>query len=166
MTEVLGDYMNALNLSGRKLIAYEHKIIEDYLTESRPFKVISLDEFQKECIGIIDNPNITFNKENAQIIAEILNAIGIIFYDKLSATDGMIFTRINRLNEIIKEVMDIAKKGNDKGIFTKNQIKHIDHQEEILALLVKNNSIIKINETDFLVPQFLPLKPDPSIEFF
>lgn len=166
LLEVLNDYMHALNLSGRKLIKYEHSIVEDYVNNPRDFKVISLDEFYNDCKSIINDDNIPFNKDNALIIAEILNAIGIIFYDKQSETDGIVFTQINRLNEIIKEVMDIAKKGSDKGIFSTNQIQHILHKEDIIKLLIKNKSIIPINETDFLVPQFLPIKPDSSIAFF
>ncbi len=164
--EVLTDYLNTLNLSGRELIAYEHKIIHHYLDTDIPFKVLSLTDFCSECVSIIDDPSIHFNNDNARIIAEILNAIGIIFYDKQTDTEGIIFTQINELNRIIKQLMDMAKKGNDKGIFNAEQLQDFPCKKEILALLVKNNSVIPINETEFLVPQFLPTKPDPSVDFF
>jgi internalin A len=164
--EIMSDYIGALDLSGRQLISYEHDIIENYLNHPRAFKVITLDEFYQECLTIINNASIPFTKENAQIIAEILNAIGIIFYDKQSATEGIIFTQIRRLNELIKEVMDVAKKGNDKGIFNITQVQHIEAKDHILQLLTKNNSIIRISDGEFLVPQFLPVKPDPSVAFF
>lgn len=164
--EVLSDYMNALNLSGRQLIEYEHKIIDNYLTHPRDFKIISLDEFWDECKSIINDNSVSFNKDNARIIAEILNAIGIVFYANQSETEGIIFTQINRLNEIIKEVMQIAKTGNDKGIFTFSQLAHIPYKEEVLKLLTNNKSIILISEQEYLVPQFLPTRPDPSVEFF
>ena len=166
LNEVLSDYLNALNLSGRQLIEYEHKIIEDYLLHPRDFKVISLEEFWQECIKIIGDPSINFTKENAQIVAEILNATGIIYFDKKGESDGSIFTQIRRLNEMIKEIMQVAKEGNDKGIVNYGQLKDIPYMKEVLALLTKNNSIIALNENQFVVAQFLPVRPDPSIEFF
>lgn len=164
--EVLSDYMNALNLSGRQLIEFEYRIIQDYLTNPRPFQAVLLDDFLTECHQIINDPSVPFTKDNAQIIAQILNSIGIVFYDKRSEHDGVIFTRINRLNEIIKEIMDVAKRGNDRGFFKRAQVAHIQNQEEVVALLLRNNSILKINESEFLAPQFLPVRPDPSVAFF
>jgi len=163
---VLSDYMNALNLAGRQLIEYEYKIVEDFLLHPREFSVLSLDEFHQECITIINNDTIVFEKDNARIIAEILNAIGILFYANTLQGDGLIFTQVTKLNELIKEVMDIAKKGNDKGIFSKNQLEQLPYKDKILELLINNNSIIDIGNDQFLVPQFLPLHPDPSVEFF
>ena len=79
----------------------------------------------------------------------------------------MIFTQITKLNELIKEVMDIAKRGNDKGLFSKEQVAHISCCEEVLQLLSQNNSIIAIEDGNkYLVPQFLPPQPDPSVNFF
>ncbi|GAA4470408.1 hypothetical protein GCM10023189_58950 [Nibrella saemangeumensis] len=164
--EVLSDYLNALNLTGRQLIEFEYKIIDHYLNQPQPFRAVSLDEFWKACQDIINDPAVRFTKENAQIIAQILNAIGIVFYDKRSEDDGVVFTRINRLNELIKEIMDVAKRGNDKGFFRKEQVSHIEHHEDVLALLLRNNSILKINDTEYLAPQFLPVKPDSSVAFF
>ena len=166
MNEVLSDYLNALNLSGRQLIEYEHKIVEDYLHHPRDFKVISLDDFRQECIGIIADPSINFTKENAQIVAEILNATGIVYFDKNGEKDGRIFTQIGKLNEMIKDIMKVAKEGNDKGIVNYSQLKNIPYMKEVLALLTKNNSIIALNEEQFVVAQFLPVRPVPSIEFF
>ena len=158
--------MNALNLSGRQLIEFEYRIIDDYLTNPRPFRAVALDDFRADCQRIINDASVTFTKENAQIIAQILNSIGIVFYDKHADNDGIVFTQINRLNELIKEIMDVAKRGNDRGFFKRAQVSNIQHQEEVINLLLKNNSILKINESEFLAPQFLPVGPDPSVAFF
>ncbi len=166
LPDVLNDYMNALNLSGRQLINYEYKVVEDFVMHPRAFSVMTLDEFWKECTRIIADDSITFNKDNARIIASILNSIGIIFYARQNEDDGIIFTQITRLNDLIIEVMDTAKNGNDKGIFRKDQVGHIPYKEEILTLLIQNKSIIATSDTDFLVPQFLPMQPDPTIDFF
>ncbi|MBO0932539.1 TIR domain-containing protein [Fibrella aquatilis] len=166
LNEVLTDYMNALNLSGRQLINFEYKIIDDYLTKPRPFQAITLDDFWAECQQIINDASITFTKENAEIISQILNAIGVVFYDKHADNDGVVFTQINRLNEIIKEIMDVAKRGSDRGFFKLSQVSHVESQREAIDLLLKNNSILKINDSEFLAPQFLPVNPDPSVAFF
>ncbi|GAA4397865.1 hypothetical protein GCM10023187_07770 [Nibrella viscosa] len=164
--EVLTDYLNALNLTGRQLIEFEYRIIEYYLNQPQPFRAISLIDFRAECQTIIDDPAVEFTLENAQIIAQIMNSIGIVFYDKRAEEDGVVFTQINRLNDLIKAIMDVAKRGNDKGFFQKNQVEGIENHEDVLALLLRNNSILKINDTEFLAPQFLPVKPDPSVAFF
>ncbi|HEV7350952.1 TIR domain-containing protein [Telluribacter sp.] len=163
--DVLSDYLNSLNLSGRELIDYEYRIIEDYLSHPRSFKVVTLDEFREECIRIVDQENIDFNLDNAKIIAEILNSIGVLFYSSLGS-NGIIYTDIRRLNELIKEVMDVAKKGSENGIFRLSQVQYIPNIDEILQLLVKNKSIIPISGTEYLAPQFLPVKPSASIAFF
>lgn len=166
LLSVLNDYMSTLNLAGRQLIEYEYKIVEDFLLHPREFSILSLEDFRKECIKIIDDDTIPFEKEDAKIIAEILNAIGILFYANITTGDGLVFTQVTKLNELIKEVMDVAKKGNDKGIFNKNQLTELSYRDQILELLVNNNSIISIGNDQFLLPQFLPLLPDPSVEFF
>lgn len=164
--EVLDDYIRSFNLSGRLLIKYEHKIVQNFIDHPREFKLQNLDEFHQECRNIIQDGTTAFNKDNARIIAEILNALGIIFYDKQSENEGIIFTRINRLNELIKEIMEVAKNGNDKGLFNLKQVAHIPFVDDLVKLLSKNKSIIPINQQEFLVPQFLPLQPDPSVHFF
>lgn len=166
LNEVLTDYMNTLNLSGRQLINFEYKIIDDYLNKPRSFQAVALDDFWADCQHIINDSSITFTRANAEIIAQILNSIGIVFYDKHADNDGIVFTQINRLNELIKEIMEMAKRGNDRGFFKLSQVSHIENQTEVINLLLKNNSILKINESEFLSPQFLPVSPDPSVAFF
>jgi internalin A len=164
--EVLKDYMGALNLTGRTLIKFEMDIITSYFARQEPLRVVSLEDFRKECIQVINNADIEFNRDNAVIVAQILHNTGLLFYDKHDGADGKVYTNIRELNDIIKRIMDTAKKGNDKGIFSRAQIDDIPYKAEVLAMLTRNNSIIEINNDDFLVPQFLPVKPDPSVELF
>lgn len=164
--EVVGEFMNGLNLGGRMLVKFESKIITHFLSSAAGYKVFSLEDFQQECIRIIDNDGVAFNKDNAEIIAHILNNTGIALYEKDEEGAGWLYTNIKALNDRIRAILDVAMKGSDKGIFSIGQIAHIDNRDEVLALLSRNNSIIKINEEDYLAPQFLPVLPDDSISFF
>ncbi len=166
LPEVLSDYFYALDLSGRKLVNFEIDVVKHYIKKDQPLEIITLEEFLKRCRVIINDDSIEFNKENAVILAQILNNIGMVLFVKTGEEDGMIYTNIRLLNELVKEVMEVARAGNDKGIFRRDQIKIISHSEAILDLLLRNNSIISINEDEFLAPQFLPTSPDPSIQFF
>ena len=62
--------------------------------------------------------------------------------------------------------MELAKKGQDQGVFYDSQLKEIPFHKDVLALLVKNNSIIRIGEGVFLAPQFLPFRPEGRVGFF
>jgi internalin A len=167
--EVFEDYLNSFDLSGRQLLTYQYKIVQHYLNDNEYFMVQKLGEFRQECIKIIDDPSVDFDDEGAHVIARILNAIGIVFYDQPDPNtldQGVIFTKISRLNELIKDVMRVAKQGNDKGLFRIDQLSEIDEREHILNLLSKNKSIIKISENEYLAPQFLPVDPEPSVDLF
>lgn len=166
LNEVLSEYFYALDLSGRKLVNFEIDIVKHYMKSDEPLQIISLHEFLNQCRTIINDGGIEFNKDNAVIIAQILNNIGMILFEKTGEADGIIYTNIRQLNQVVKEVMEVARAGNDKGIFSLDQIQMIPNCEVVIELLLRNNSIIRINENEFLAPQFLPTSPDPSIQFF
>lgn len=166
LDQILSDFLTALNLSGRQLIEYEYRVIENFRQYPRDFNVLSLNDFHQECLTIINNPSVPFTLENAEIIAQILNAIGMVYFDKTGPNEGFIFTDIRRLNEIIKQIMLVAKQGNDKGIVRAQQLNSIPYVDKVLSLLTKNRSIIKLNDEQYVVAQFLPVQPDPSIAFF
>jgi len=166
LEELLIDYFRSLNLSGRKLVNYEMKVIQHFLDDSDPLEILSVDEFFNNCVKIIDDSSIDFNIENAIILAQILSNSGLILFEEIDAKKGYIYTNIRELNDMVKQVMELAREGNQKGIFTREQIKGIKNYKEVIGLLVRNNSIIEINEQEFLAPQFLPVTPDASIKFF
>lgn len=167
LSEVLSDYMKALNLSGRQLLLYEYELVEAFRKKSEESpEILTLESFGERCRELISNEDIVFNKDNAEILAQILNNTGIFFYDRHKEGGGHIYTNIRVLNERIKAIMDVARRGNDKGIFHEDQVKHVEGYEPILDLLCRNNSVIRINENRYVAPQFLPLKPDDAIAFF
>ena len=169
LKEVVGDFLKSMNLAGRKLIDYEYVVINHYIQNPPDFKVITLDQFDKNCRSIIKN---TFPKpprlrrENTRIIAEILKSIGIMYYERFSEKEEVVFTQVRGLNESIKHIMDMAKAGNDKGIFRTEELSKMPELDLILQLLVKNKSIIPLGNNSYIVPQFLPVKQDPQIDFF
>ncbi len=166
INEVLSDYLNSLNLSGRQLIRFEMEIVMHHIQHEAAFSVLTLADFYKDCKEMINDDSIRFNEDNASIIAQILNNLGILLYDKNSGGTDLVYTNISKLNELIREIMNIAKTGNDKGIFTRKQVAKVPHSDKVLQLLTKNNSIIRINDGAYLAPQFLPSRPDSAIEFF
>jgi internalin A len=170
LLEVLSEYMNKLDFSGRQLIKFEYKIIQHFLKGNQESRAMSLPEFQQQCVNIIDDPTVNFTSTNTQIIAQILNSLGMVFYDEGPQDEGTVFTRIDELNNSIKEVMAVAKqsndKGNDKGFFKRSQVTGIANAENVLQLLLRNNSIVSLSANDFLAPQFLPQKPEEGIAFF
>lgn len=169
LPEVLAGHMRQLDFTGRKLIRYEHKIVRHYLDAppNAPFRILSLAEFCADCRRLISNDQVAFTPENAQIIAQILNSLGLVYYDKgADAQEDVIFTRVDELNRLIKQVMLVAKQGNDKGFFRREQLSKIPHHEDVLRLLLKNQSIVGISAGQFLAPQFLPARPDAATAFF
>lgn len=166
LNELLSDYFSALNLSGRTLVNYEMKVINHFLKTSEALEIFSLAQFFKLCVKIIDDSSIDFNLDNAIILAQILSNSGMILFEKIDEKSGWIYTNIRELNELVKQVMELAREGNQKGIFTVEQVKEIKNYQEVIGLLKRNNSIIEINEREFLAPQFLPVTPDASIRFF
>ncbi|GAA0880166.1 hypothetical protein GCM10009119_31360 [Algoriphagus jejuensis] len=166
LEEILSDYFWSHDLSGRELVNFDMKIFRHFLDNPDDLEILSLDDFWKKCIAIIQDASIPFNKDNAQIIAQILSNSGLILFEKIEDGKGWIYTNIRQLNELVKQVMEVARSGNEQGIFTKQQLQKIRFHEEITGLLVRNNSIIEINRDEFLAPQFLPTEPDKFIRFF
>lgn len=166
LKQVLSDYLYSLNLSGRLLLTYEHQLVE-YFREAckEPLEIIDLQEFHKRCI---DQKFITADRfiiTNAEILAQILNNIGVLFYDK-TTEGGAIYTNIKELNDRIKQIMDVARKGSDKGVFEKADLASIISHDKILPLLGKNNSIIALKNDFYIAPQFLPVKAEGPVLFF
>ena len=168
LTEVLAEHMQRLHFTGRKLIRYEHKIVQHYLDAppTAPFRILSLAEFWQDCRRLIDNEQVTFTPANAQIIARILNSLGLVYYDPGPDDQDFIFTRVDELNRLIKQVMLVAKQGNDQGFFRREQLSRIPHHQDVLRLLLKNQSIVSMSAERFLAPQFLPARPDAATTFF
>jgi internalin A len=168
--EVLDDCLSKLNLSGRKLILYQHEIIEKYMSSTHAFEILSLSEFKDRCELLISAANVTLDMDDAKAIAGILTNLGVLYYDQLlqenNNTEGKVFTRIDTLNDLIRKIMNEAKLGNDKGLFKREQIASFEHISDVMPLLLKNNSIIAMDDNVFLVPQFLQVKPEPYIQNF
>ncbi len=169
LRELLSDYLYALNLAGRILSSFQIKIIKYFAGNEDDLMIYNINEFMLKCIEIIDDASVEFRETDAKVMAHILNNTGIMFFDSSNANNPVLHTNIKFLNDEIKLTMDIAKRGNEKGVFTTKEITanaQIKNHEKILELLTKNNSIIKLNETQYLAPQFLPTEPDPSVKFF
>jgi len=43
------------------------------------------------------------------------------------------FTNIRELNELVKQVMELAREGNQKGIFPVEQVKESKHYQEVIG---------------------------------
>jgi internalin A len=170
LKELLSDYLTELNLSGRVLAPYQKKIVDYYAeNNNEELKIYSLSEFKQRCIEIINDPTVVFEDNDASVMAHILNNTGIIFLDTTTETAPVVYTNISLLNREVKRVMDIARKGNEKGVFSVHELDDYDdiqNKEKILELLTANKSIIKLNSNQYLAPQFLPTEPDPSVKFF
>ncbi|WP_221392587.1 TIR domain-containing protein [Dyadobacter sp. NIV53] len=168
--EVMDAFLSKLNLAGRRLVSYQNQIIEKYLESECDFEVLPLNEFKEKCAGLIAHKGIALDSSDAKTIASVLMNLGVVYFAQPekddNSNDGVVFTRIDQLNELIKEIMNAAKLGNDKGLFKFSQVEKIEHVEIVLDLLKKNLSVIELNKNEFLVPQFLPVKPDPNVELF
>ncbi|AYL97650.1 TIR domain-containing protein [Mucilaginibacter celer] len=162
LLEVLGEFIKSVPLAGRNLLSYEHEIVLHYLKKNKELKVMSIDEFWRDCKSRIKGPTVSFKEVNARVLAHIMNNMGIVYFDQ----KDKIYTDVARLNVQIKKIMELAKKGQDKGIFYDHQLVNIPFNKEILELLAQNSSIIKIGPSAYLAPQFLPVKPEARIEFF
>lgn len=160
--EVMQDFIFSVQLAGRKLLAYEYPIISYYINNQLSMEVLSLDDFWQDCKTKINDASVPFEKINADILADILNNMGLVYYDR----GERIYTHVGKLNGYIKNIMDLAKKGSDKGLFYTSQVAAIPYYQEILALLSKNNSIIQIGPDTYLAPQFLPHGAETAIQFF
>ncbi|MBX2923481.1 MAG: TIR domain-containing protein [Chitinophagaceae bacterium] len=167
--EVMDTCLSKLNLSGRRLISYQHEIIEQYIQGNNRFEVLSFDAFKDKCAALLPaHRNVVLDDEDVKVIASVLTNIGIVYFDQPdpAGTTGVVFTRIDELNNLIKKIMNEAKNGNEKGIFSKKQVVKINHIDHLLPLLIRNNSIIPLSNDTFLVPQFLPVTAEPHIENF
>ncbi len=169
LKELLSDYLYSLNLTGRMLLSYQLDIVKHFSANAdNVLHVYTLTEFKDACINIINDETVVFEERDALIMAHILNNTGIVLFHQ-DPVEPCIFTDIGILNEQIKVIMDSARKGNDKGVFLKKDVfKEMDtvSREKILQLLSSNKSIIKLNEKEYLAPQFLPTAADKSIQFF
>lgn len=167
LEEVLCDFFLSLNLAARQLRSYENELILSISTEAgkQALEILPIETFYNKCKVFMEEhyPQIDFTIDHAIIIAQILNNIGVYFFDR---DDSVIYTNISELNSHIKAVMQIARIGNDQGFFSKNQLLHIPYLDNILKLLCKNNSIVSIKDEIYVAPQFLPLVPNESIKFF
>ena len=168
--EVLDACLGKLNLSGRKLITYQHEIIEKYLKSNIGFEVLTLSAFKDKCALLMPSYKDILDISDAQTIASVLTNLGVLYFDQPAPGDangeGIVFTRIGELNDLIKKIMNEAKKGGDKGIFKAAQVKNFKHINHLLPLLIKNKSIIPLDNEIFLVPQFLPVTADPHVANF
>lgn len=167
--EVLEACLSKLNLSGRTLISYQHEIIEKYLASNIPFEVLTLSQFKDKCASLLPSKKKMLDNTDAKTIASVLTNLGIVYFDQPApgeSGDGVVFTRIDKLNELIKHVMSAAKLGAEKGIFHEAKLADIEYQKQLLPLLIKNKSIIPIQPGVFLVPQFLPVNADPHVLTF
>lgn len=167
--EVMDACLSKLNLSGRKLISYQHEIIEKYLQSNIDFEVLPLSAFKEKCTALLPSYKDVLDISDAKTIASVLTNLGILYFDQSSAADsaeGIVFTRIDQLNELIKKIMNKAKLGSDKGVFTKSSLSDIKHAEHLLPLLTRNKSIISLPDDRFLVPQFLPVTAEPQVAAF
>jgi hypothetical protein len=136
------------------------------MRDKQPLRTLSLQEFWTECIAIIQDPSVDFTLDDAQLIARIMHSLGVVFYDKGPRDEAVVFTRIDKFNQAIKDVMLKAKQGSHKGFFRRSQVAGIPNHEHIINLLLRNNSIISVSDITFLAPQFLPRQPETSIAFF
>jgi len=170
INEVLDACLGKLNLAGRKLVTYQHEIIERYLQGQIPFEVLTLSEFKDKCESLIPKYKGTLDIPDAKTIASVLTNLGALYFDH-SASDkngdeGIVFTSISELNDLIKKLMNEAKQGGSKGVFLANQIKEFKYIDHILPLLIKNSSVIPLDDETYLVPQFLPVVADPHVANF
>ncbi|MBC7826556.1 MAG: TIR domain-containing protein, partial [Chitinophagaceae bacterium] len=170
VNEVLDACLGKLNLAGRTLVTYQHEIIEKYLERKIPFEVLTLGEFKDKCEALLPQYKGALDISDARTIASVLTNLGALYFDQSSSgdegDDGIVFTSIGDLNEMIKKLMNEAKQGSGKGIFLANQTKDFQHINHILPLLIKNSSVIPLDEDSYLVPQFLPVAADPHVEKF
>jgi GTPase SAR1 family protein len=169
LDEVLRDCLNKLNLAGRKLVSYQHDVVEKYLETPPDLEVLSLSEFRDKCASLVPAHKDLLDIADAKTIASILTNLGVVFFDQSEKDeDSIVFTSIGELSGLIREVMKAAKLGGEKekGFFERKQLDGIEHIEHILPLLLKNSSVIQLDETQFLVPHFLPLSPESSIQYF
>lgn len=164
LNEVLKDYISSLRLAGRKIVNYEIPIINHFLRGNHPLDIWSLADFSSFCKERIP-ANIDYKPEDADILATILNNMGLVYYDAREER-STIYTHIGRLNEQIKLVMDNARLNSEKGVFTYESLEDVAFRDEVLGLLVRNNSIIQLGSTHYLAPQFLPAHHDAPTGFF
>ena len=166
LEEVIVDFIESHKIVGRELIKYEYSVFEYFMKNNEPLKIMNLQEFKDKCVEIIDDNTIPFDVDKARTIAKMLNNTGLIYFDKHSDT---IYSNVLEFNKLIKDVMFAAKKGNDKGLFRLNDLKkqsQVQFSEQIIDLLCRNNSIIELDDDEFVAPQFLPTQPDQNISFF
>lgn len=166
LEEVILDFIQSHKIVGRELIKYEYVIFNYFIENKEELQIYTVDEFTVQCRIIIDDNSIPFDKIKAITIAKMLNNSGLIYFDEINS---VIYSNVLEFNSSIKNVMQLAKEGSDKGLFSLNQLKateKVKYSEQITRLLCKNNSIIELNTDEYVAPQFLSTKPDQNISFF
>lgn len=166
LEEILRDFIESHKIVGRELIKYEYLLFEYFMNNTDPLTTYNLDEFTQKCIAIIGDDSIPFDITKAKTIAKMLNNTGLLYFDE---PNSIIYSNVLEFNKSIKEVMNAAKKGNDKGLFKLNDLiqkQEVKFAEPIINLLCRNNSIIELDTGEFVAPQFLPTQPDQNISFF
>ena len=168
LNDVLDDCIGKLNLAGRTLVTYQHEIIEAYLKSDMPFEALTISQFRDKCQSLTKS-KIVLDIADAQTIASVLTNLGIVYFlpgSEGNSEQGIVFTQIRLLNEQIKDLMNIAKLGDKKGLFTYDDVSKLDNVEKLLSLLQKNRSIVTLGPNQYLVPHFLPVDADESIQHF
>ncbi|RYY12294.1 MAG: hypothetical protein EOO04_33805, partial [Chitinophagaceae bacterium] len=134
INEVLDACLGKLNLAGRKLVTYQHEIIEQYLKARMPFEVLTLEEFRDKCAALVPAYKDILDISDAKTIASVLTNLGAMYFDHPAldenGDEGIVFTSIGELNDLIKKLMNVAKQGSSKGVFYVDQVKgfkYIDH---------------------------------------
>lgn len=170
LNDVLDACFGKLDLSGRLLAKPRHEAITAYIKSEIDFGAVTVQEFRERCQKLLRTKDITLDDKDARAIASVLANLGYVYFDPVpeaeSITAEVIFTRLDTLNELIKEVMDIARRQHTRGIIRYDQIAHIRSVEHVLPLLIKNHSLIRLAGHEYLAPQFLPAETDENIRLF
>jgi internalin A len=172
LDDVLDACFGKLNLSGRLLIRTHHQVISRYIREEVAFEVHTMPQFTSLCQAMLADKNIILDEKDARSIASVLTNLGYVYFRPTSVTSNpldreeLVFTRLDMLNELIKDVMDTARRFHKRGTIGYDQLRHIPHIDQVLTLLVDNNSLIQMPERMYLAPQFLPMETDQTLSLF
>lgn len=170
LDEVLHTCFGKLNLSGRLLTRPRHEVITAYIHSETGFEVQTIEEFKKTCQSLLRNNAVTLDNEDTRAIASVLTNLGYVYFDPapegVETADEVVFTRLDTLNELIKQVMDVARRQHNRGVVHYDQFAHIQSVTHVLPLLTKNHSLILLKDQEYLAPQFLPVETDEKIRLF
>ncbi|ESU19040.1 hypothetical protein FCR2A7T_24540 [Flavobacterium cauense R2A-7] len=165
---LLSEMLNNMQIVGAKLPNYYGKV-KDSISKYQGDAIINLKEFVIFCNSI---KGVNIDIEQAKILANYLNQIGLIMHYPNSIYNDLIF--IDKkwvLNKIYKILGGLYEKG---GEFDLNYVKEIfenylteDEVNNILSLM-KGFNIIFQNpyKKTFIAPLYLPKKPDELLNLF